>query len=109
MTRVRWTTPAHEDFLGIVAWIAANNPAAAAKVGRRILAAVERLAKMPYRGRPGRAVDTRELVIPGLPYVVVYTVEPEVSLARPQTVAILRVLHGAMQWPPTHDPVDDQS
>ncbi len=44
MTQVRWTLPAHEDFFGIVAWIAANNPAAAAKVGRRILAAVERLA-----------------------------------------------------------------
>jgi len=100
MTKVRWTLPAHEDFLGIVSWIAANNPAAASKVGRRILSAVKRLAERPYRGRPGRAKDTRELVIPSLPYVVVYTVEAGASPMDPQTVGILRVLHGAMQWPP---------
>jgi plasmid stabilization system protein ParE len=37
---IRWTKPANNDFLGIVAWIAANNPAAASRVGRRILGAV---------------------------------------------------------------------
>jgi toxin ParE1/3/4 len=58
---VRWTQPAHDDFLGIVAWIAANNPAAASGVGRRILDAVARLDDFPLRGRPGRSPGTREL------------------------------------------------
>jgi plasmid stabilization system protein ParE len=66
---IRWTQPANDDFLGIVAWIAANNPAAASKVGRRILKAVEQLNDFPLRGRPGRSPDTRELVISGLPYL----------------------------------------
>jgi plasmid stabilization system protein ParE len=42
-------------FLGIVAWIAANNPAAASGVGRRILDAVARLGDFPCgAGRGGR-------------------------------------------------------
>ncbi len=93
---IRWTQPANDDFLGIIAWIAANNPVAASSVGRRTLDAVERLADFPLRGRPGRSPGTRELVISGLPYVVVYSVES----ADPRTAVILRVLHGAMLWPP---------
>jgi len=93
MTAVRWTQPANDDFLGLVAWIAAERPGSAASVGRRILNAVELLRDFPMQGRPGRSPDTRELVISGLPYLVVYSVEPA-------TVVILRVLHGAMLWPP---------
>lgn len=93
---IRWTQPAHDDFLGIVAWIKEHNPAAASRVGRRILDAVEQLGDFPLRGRPGRSPDTRELVISSLPYLVVYSLDP----APPPTVVILRVLHGAMLWPP---------
>ena len=93
---IRWTQPAHDDFLGIVAWIRANNPAAAARVGRRLLDAVEQLEDFPLRGRPGRSPGTRELVISGLPYLVVYSADP----TAPRTVVVLRVLHGAMLWPP---------
>jgi len=93
---IRWTQPANDDFLGIVEWIAAHNPTAAAPVGRRILAAVEQLAEFPFRGKPGRLPDTRELVISGLPYLVVYDIEADNS----RSVVILRLLHGAMLWPP---------
>jgi toxin ParE1/3/4 len=95
---IRWTHPANGDFLGIVSWIAANNPAAAT-AGRLILGAVEQLRDFPFRGKPGRSPDTRELVIPGLPYLVVYGVE----LTPPRTVVILRVPHGAMSWPPVKE------
>jgi plasmid stabilization system protein ParE len=93
---IRWTKPANDDFLGIVAWIAANNPAAASRVGQRILEAVQQLEDFPLRGRPGRSPGTRELVIFRLPYLVVYNVDT----ADPRRVVILRVLHGAMLWPP---------
>jgi toxin ParE1/3/4 len=92
---IRWTQPANDDFLGIVAWIATDNPTAAASVGRRILKAVEGLDDLPFLDKPGRSPDTRELGISRLPYLVVYTVES----ANPATVVILRVLHGAMLWP----------
>jgi addiction module RelE/StbE family toxin len=93
---ITWTRPAHDDFLGIVAWIKEHNPAAASRVGRRILDAVERLDDFPLQGRPGRSPGTRELVITGLPYLAVYSVDS----ADQRSVAILRVLHGAMLWPP---------
>lgn len=100
---IRWTLPANDDFLGIVSWIAAESPAAASRVGRTILAAVEGLEIFPLRARPGRSPDTRELVISGLPYLVVYSVEPAAPAPEAYTVVILRVLHGAMLWPPAED------
>ena len=95
--RVRWTDPAHTDFLQILGYIARINPAAAARVGRRLLSAVDGLAAQPRLGRPGRIAGTRELVIPGLPYVAIYRV---VDLARAATsqVEVLRILHGARRW-----------
>lgn len=89
---IRWTQPANDDFLGIISWITANNPTAAAQVGRLILGAVAQLDDFPFRGKPGRSPDTRELVIPGLPYLVVYGVESDAppASAYPQTVVTLR-------------------
>ena len=72
---VRWTQPATDDFPGIVEWIITHNPTAAAPVGRRIPVVVEQFAEFPFRGKPGRSPDTRELVISGLPYLVVCSIE----------------------------------
>ncbi|MCK4790011.1 MAG: type II toxin-antitoxin system RelE/ParE family toxin, partial [Desulfobacteraceae bacterium] len=43
-------------------------------------------------GRPGRVAGTRELVISGLPYIVVYTDQDGM-------VVILRVMHTSLKWP----------
>jgi plasmid stabilization system protein ParE len=43
-------------------------------------------------GRPGRVIDTRELVIDRTPYIAAYRITGD-------KVRILRVLHGARQWP----------
>jgi len=50
------------------------------------------LAKFPMQGRAGRIANTRELVLAGLPYLVVYRVSED-------EVQILRLLHGAQEWP----------
>ena len=101
MTRIRWTAPANDDFLDIVRWIKARNPDAAARVGRWILDVAEDLAAHPYLGKPGRSPDTSELVSTRYPYPIVYAVEhDDVAAEQPQAVIILRVLHGAMLWPP---------
>lgn len=84
-------------------WIANESPAAASRIGRVLLAAVEGLEVFPFRGKPGRSRDTRELVISGLPYLVVYSVEPAAPVPGVHTVNILRVLHGAMLWPLVED------
>jgi len=43
-------------------------------------------------GRPGRVAGTRELVIPGLPFILPY-------VEKGMAVIILRVMHAAMKWP----------
>ncbi len=43
-------------------------------------------------GRTGRISGTRELVFPGLPYVVVCLIKEEV-------IEVIRIYHGAQDWP----------
>lgn len=62
-------------------------------MGDAIETAVRHLANFPEIGPPGRIRGTRELVVTGTPYVVVYRIEAT-------AVVILRVLHGAQDWPP---------
>ena len=80
------------DLEAIVDYIAAENPRAALAVWDEIESQVERLALYPHSGRIGRVEGTRELVVSRTPYIVGYTI-------REDAVLILRVLHGARQWP----------
>ena len=90
---IRWTERASADLVGVVEWIEQRNPAAAERLASAVLAAIERLELYPNLGRGGRVPDTRELVVPRRRnYVVVYRLVPD-------SVVILRVLHGKMQWP----------
>ncbi|WP_349601804.1 type II toxin-antitoxin system RelE/ParE family toxin [Azospirillum argentinense] len=96
MKQPRWTQPARNDFLGICEWIERRNPGSAGIVGRKVLDAVERIGGMPRIGRTGRVPGTRELVIPGLPYIIVYLIDGD---GPDDAVAVLRIIHGAMRWP----------
>jgi toxin ParE1/3/4 len=58
---------AYHDLDRIFAWIAADRPRSAASVIDRILESADRLGQFPYMGHVGRAPDTYEWVIPGLP------------------------------------------
>lgn len=90
--RIAWSASAFSDRDVIFDYIEADNPAAAARVDSVIEAQAEPLTEFSEMGRKGRMDDTRELVVTGLPYVIVYRIEGEV-------VRILRVLHSAQQWP----------
>jgi toxin ParE1/3/4 len=103
VTAIRWTEPANADFLDIVERLSKENPTAAARVGRRILDTVEMLDTHPYLGKPGRSPDTRELGVAKFPYLVVYAIEPAAVVSDSPRTVILRVLHGAMMWPPEED------
>ncbi|WP_339026445.1 type II toxin-antitoxin system RelE/ParE family toxin [Bradyrhizobium symbiodeficiens] len=87
-----WSAFALSDREGIFTHIEAENPRAAITVDERIAAAARRLVEFPESGRPGRVAGTRELVIVGTPYVAAYTVTES-------SIRILRVLHGAQNWP----------
>jgi len=90
--RVRWTTDAADDLERICDYIAEGRPESAGRVGQAIVQGIAALETFPNRGRPGRVEGTRELVFVSLPFVAVYEVHDEVQ--------VLRILHGAQQWPP---------
>lgn len=90
--RVRWSRKALQNLDYAVEYIAADNPKAAAEVAQRIWDASQLLANQPGMGRPGRVTGTRELVIPGLPYILPY-------IEKPGAIIILRVMHTSMKWP----------
>ena len=53
---------------------------------------MEKLETWSAIGRPGRLLHTRELVIPGTPFVVLCTVADE-------DIQIVAVIHSAWKWP----------
>ena len=89
---VVWSPRAIRHLSASRAYIARDNPDAAADVALALLAAVERLAELPTLGRPGRLAGTRELVVPGTPYVIPYRVGSE-------RLEIIAVFHQRQQWP----------
>lgn len=62
------------DIDSIHDYIARNNPAAASRVIARIRSAVLRLEQFPESGRIGGIAGAREVVVSGLPYIVVSVV-----------------------------------
>jgi toxin ParE1/3/4 len=91
--RVEWSAAALADLEQIAAYIEQDrNRETANRVLRAIYDAVQSLRRMPYRGRYGRIENTRELIIPRLPYIAVYQVLNNF-------VVILDIVHGAQKWP----------
>ncbi|MBO1027460.1 MULTISPECIES: type II toxin-antitoxin system RelE/ParE family toxin [Brucella] len=90
--KLTWSAFALSDRDAIFTFIEAENPSSAIMVDERIVAAARRLVDFPASGRVGRIAGTRELVINGTPYVAAYAVTQS-------AVRILRVLHGAREWP----------
>ena len=88
--RLRWRLSAISDLAHIREYIAANSPSGARDVEDRVLRSVARLRLFPQSGRVGQVHGTRELVVPGLPYIVVYTHDEE-------SVEIVAVFHGAQK------------
>ena len=66
---------AYADLERIHTWIVQDRPSAANSVISRILDAAERLALFPKMGRLGAVAGTREWVVHGLPYIIVYQVD----------------------------------
>ena len=91
--RIEWSPADVADLQSIALWIEQDRGIETAnRIAHRIYEAVQSLRTMPHRGRYGRVENTRELVIPRLPYLVVYQISPE-------GLIVLNVVHGAQRWP----------
>ena len=87
-----WSPRAIEHLAHLRAYIARDNPKAANRIASGMLEAVERLAELPNLGRPGRVAGTRELVVPGTPYVIPYRL-------RADRLEVIAVFHARQKWP----------
>jgi toxin ParE1/3/4 len=93
---VVWLDDAAKDLEVLLDHIENESPRAALAMALAIRQAADRLLTgYPKIGRKGRVTGTRELVIARTPFVVIYRVR-----SKARRIQILRVLHGAQQWPP---------
>jgi addiction module RelE/StbE family toxin len=90
---IKWLRTALRNLDHHASYIAKDNPDAARRAVERVQAAVGQLTQYPSVGRIGRVAGTRELIVGGTPWLIVYRV-------RADAIEIIRVLHGAQRWPP---------
>ncbi len=94
--QLKWTDLADIDLDEIEAHIAEDNsPLVAIDVVMNIIDSAHLiLPTHPGAGRQGRVKNTRELVINGSPFILIYR-----EHVTEGCIEILRVLHEAQQWP----------
>lgn len=92
--KITWLHGAVADLNALFEYIGMENPPAAFAMVELIERRVGQLADHPLLGKAGRVATTRELVIAGTPFIVVYRIQAN-------QVDILAVIHSAMRWPDT--------
>jgi toxin ParE1/3/4 len=90
--KVTWTRRAFDDRRRIYYHIEEHDPIAAIVLQDVFVNRTK--AELPHLGRVGRKSGTRELVV-HRHYVVIYDIKED-------HIRVLRVLHTARKWPPTH-------
>lgn len=88
-----WSVLARARLQEIRAYVAIDKPEAADRLAMRIVSVVEALRVHPYLGRAGSETGTRELVIGGTPYIVIYRI-------RGKRVTIVTIWHAAQREKP---------
>jgi toxin ParE1/3/4 len=91
VTPVRWLRRALRDLDDVYSYVAADSTAAAGRLIDQIQTGTELLSRYPELGRAGRVSGTRELVIAGTPFIVVYRTQHSQAM-------ILAIMHGVRRW-----------
>lgn len=91
--KIVWSAASVRHLRQVMAYIVGDSILGATTVRRRILQTVQRVGEMPNSGREGRVDGTREAVVPGTSYIVVYRIENN-------TVEVIGIWHAAREWPP---------
>ena len=89
---IRWLSQAQRNRLEQLDYVAQDKPLAAIGQDEQIERQINMLLAHPKMGRLGRVTGTRELVISGTPFVVIYRLQE-------QSIEVLRLLHSPQQWP----------
>jgi toxin ParE1/3/4 len=89
--QVRWTLAASSDLESIANYLFEKTPHHAPRLIREFHNAAANLVRFPNRGRLGKKEGTRELVLRGAPYIVVYK-------NTGKALFTVRVLHSSQDW-----------
>ncbi|MBB6252792.1 type II toxin-antitoxin system RelE/ParE family toxin [Nitrospirillum iridis] len=92
---VVWSRDALDELIGIVRYIAQNNPQAARRVAAAIRTTGNALGQRAL-GRKGRVTGTYEKVVTDLPYIIAYKFVADP--AGGEALVILRIVHTARDW-----------
>ena len=87
-----WSQTAEESLQRNIEYYAKEDPMTAYRIFDAVLEGAEVLDDHHNIGRVGRIKGTRELVINGTPFILVYQ-------CNPNEIVILNLLHGAQKWP----------
>ena len=92
--QLQWTEPAARDLDEVDKYISGeNSPIVAIDIVLKVIETVETvLPAHPRAGRIGRVTGTRELIIEGAPYFIIY------RQVCPDQLQVIRGLHDAQQW-----------
>ncbi len=90
--KIRWLVKAQLNFEAELLRIAEEDENAARRLAILVKEKTEMLKQFPETGRPGRILETRELVLTGFSYILPYRV-------RNGTIEILRFFHTAQKPP----------
>jgi toxin ParE1/3/4 len=91
--KVVWSRRAVRDLTAARTFIARNNPSAANETALRIIDAVDTVSRQPRIGRAGRIGGTREYVVAGTPYILIYRL-------RKQHIDLAHLYDSRQAWPP---------
>ncbi|MDQ2996774.1 MAG: type II toxin-antitoxin system RelE/ParE family toxin [Chloroflexota bacterium] len=89
--RIIWSAPARREWAEHYRFYATRNPEAARRVQQLVMSGAARLREHPQLGRPGRVEGSRELIISGTPFLLVYDPTPD-------RIEIVHVYHGRQNW-----------
>ncbi len=94
--KLRWTPRAVADLEEIADYLLAVYPTAWERLLARVESTVDYLLQFPHMGEIGLVEGTREFVLSGTPYILVFRLKDDV-------VQIVSVRDGRMQVPPTYE------
>ena len=86
-----WSDQARQEWARQYRFYVARNPDAAWRLRQLMMSGAQRLRDHPKLGRPGRVEGSRELVMSGTPFLLVYD-------ENPARVEILHVYDGRQDW-----------
>ncbi len=76
---VRLRQAAFDDLVTIEDSLKPKSPRAEQQIVDRILDEIERLDRFPFPGHSGRIGETREWIVPRLPYIIVHRIDASID------------------------------